>query len=63
MFSVHAGLSGSSTLAEVFFGNLAVEVCFMFFCLSLGSDGNPPLPHPLLSLPHGELAVMKNTSG
>jgi len=34
MFSVHAGLSGSSTLAEVFFGNLAVVVCFMFFCLS-----------------------------
>ena len=63
MFSVHAGLSGSSTLAEVFFGNLAVLVCFMFFCLSLGSDGNPPLPHPLLSLPHSELAVMKNASG
>ena len=34
MFSVHAGLSGSATLAEVFFGNLAVVASFMFFCLS-----------------------------
>jgi hypothetical protein len=34
MSSVHAGLSGSLTLAEVFFGNLAVVASFMFFCLS-----------------------------
>ena len=34
MSSVHAGLSGSLTLAEVFFGNLAVVAGFMFFCLS-----------------------------
>src|ERR1035437_2831624 len=34
MSSVHAGLSGSSTSAEVFFGNLAVVASFMFFCLS-----------------------------
>ena len=32
MSSVHAGLSGSLTLAEVFFGNLAVVASFMFFC-------------------------------
>ena len=32
--SVHAGLSGSFTLAKVFFGNLAVVASFMFFCLS-----------------------------
>lgn len=34
MSSVHAGLSGSKTLAEVFFGNLAVVASFMLFCLS-----------------------------
>ena len=34
MSSVHAGLSGSLTLAEVFFGNLAVVASFMLFCLS-----------------------------
>ncbi len=34
MPSVHAGLSGSLTLAEVFFGNLAVVASFMLFCLS-----------------------------
>ena len=34
MSSVHAGLSWSLTLAEVFFGNLAVVASFMFFCLS-----------------------------
>ncbi len=34
MSSVHAGLSGSLTLTEVFFGNLAVVASFMFFCLS-----------------------------
>ena len=34
MSSVHAGLSRSFTLAEVFFGNLAVVASFMFFCLS-----------------------------
>ena len=34
MSSVHAGLSGSETLAEVFFGNLAVVASFMFFGLS-----------------------------
>jgi hypothetical protein len=34
MSSVQGGLSVSSTLAEVFFGNLAVVASFMFFCLS-----------------------------
>mgnify|MGYP006194218167 CR=1 FL=1 len=33
MSSVHAGFAGSLTLAEVFFGNLAVVASFMFFCL------------------------------
>jgi hypothetical protein len=32
MSSVHAGLSGSFTLAEVFFGNLVVSGSFMFWC-------------------------------
>ena len=34
MPSVQAGLSGSGTLAEVFFGNFAVVARFMFFRLS-----------------------------
>src|ERR1035437_7633296 len=34
MSSVHAGLSESLTLTEVFFGNLAVVASFMFFCPS-----------------------------
>ena len=43
MSSVHAGLSGSGTLAEVVFGNLAVVVRFMFFCLSQRYDVSPAL--------------------
>jgi hypothetical protein len=41
MSSVHAGLSGSLTLAEVFFGNLAVVASFMLFCLSKRYDVRP----------------------
>src|SRR6266568_1098053 len=41
MSSVHAGLSGSDTLAEVFFGNLAVVACFMLFCPSQGDNVRP----------------------
>ena len=39
--SVQAGLSGSDTLAEVDFGNLAVVESFMFFCLSQGNYVSP----------------------
>ena len=34
MSSVHAGFSGSFTLAEVFFGNLAVVARFMYLALT-----------------------------
>jgi hypothetical protein len=41
MSSVHAGLYGSVTLDEVFFGNLAVVASFMLFCLSPRDDVRP----------------------
>ena len=50
MSCVHAGLSGSDALAEVFFGNLAVVACFMLFCPSQGDNvralSSVPYRHP-----------------
>ena len=38
MSPVRKGLSGSLTLVEVFFGNLAVVASFMIFCNSQSND-------------------------